>query len=175
MQRLLGGLAPDNDEPMSDDMREMIQRSWHRIEQNIPGVKFNFDFWEKCQPRRSTYASCRAVIAARQQGDKYDVAMTSAIQRAYYQEARNPSNDDTLIALASEIGLNTETFKNDFYSDGTKQTLMNEIEDAHAMHADSFPSLVLQEGSCIWPVPIDYNHVVPMLETITMIRARQPS
>ena len=51
LRRLLGGLAPDSDEPMPQDMQQMIQDSWHRIEQHIPDVKFNFDFstmdWSK--------------------------------------------------------------------------------------------------------------------------------
>ena len=34
--------------------------------------------------------------------------MISAIQHAYYLQARNPSNADTLIALAAEIGLDAD-------------------------------------------------------------------
>ena len=34
--------------------------------------------------------------------------MFEAIQRAYYQEARNPSDIVVLIALAGEIGLDTQ-------------------------------------------------------------------
>ena len=89
--RLLGGLAPDSDEVMNESTQMMIQQAWQRIEQMIPGKQFNYDFWTKCKPRRATYPACRAVIAAREQGDKYDVLMTSRIQQAYYQQARNPS------------------------------------------------------------------------------------
>ena len=171
IKRLLGGLAPDSDTPMPEDLQQMIQATWQRIEQTIPSVKFNFDFWKKCLPRRSTFPACRAVIAARQQGDDYDEPMTRAIQRAYYQQARNPSDDSTLIALAIELGLDEEQFKKDFYSIETQQTLMSEIEQARELRADSFPSLVLQFDSSCWHVPIDYNDVEPMLETIAMIRA----
>ena len=48
---------------------------------------------------------------------------------------------------------------------------MSEIEQARELRADSFPSLVLQFDSSCWHVPIDYNDVEPMLETIAMIRA----
>ena len=78
-QRLLGGLAPDNNQPMSEQTRERIQDTWRRIEQRIPGTEFNFDFWEKCQPRRSTYPACRAVIAAGRQGEKQEERMILAI------------------------------------------------------------------------------------------------
>ena len=80
VQRLLGGLAADNDQPMPMVQQKSIQENWLRIENTIPGMTFNFDFWAVCQPRRSTYPACRAVIAARKQGDEYDEAMTFRIQ-----------------------------------------------------------------------------------------------
>ncbi|TEU21809.1 MAG: DsbA family protein, partial [Gammaproteobacteria bacterium] len=67
IQYVLGGLAPDNNEPMNNEMRKYIQKNWQKIEMTIPGTKFNYDFWEKCTPKRSTYPACRAVIAVREQ------------------------------------------------------------------------------------------------------------
>ena len=67
IQYLLGGLAPDSHEPMPKDMQQSIRSTWQRIQQEVPGTEFNFDFWEKCQPRRSTYPACRAIIACRKQ------------------------------------------------------------------------------------------------------------
>ena len=51
---LLGGLAPDSDEPMPESMQSDIAGYWKIIQQRIPGTQFNFDFWDKCEPRRST-------------------------------------------------------------------------------------------------------------------------
>jgi len=164
--RVLGGLAADTDEPMPDALRQQISNGWHRIEQHIPGVKFNFDFWDKTQPRRSTYPACRAVIAARKQGKHYDLEMTSAIQQAYYQQTRNPSDDSTLIELADEIGLKVTDFKNDLVTPATQQELYDEIQQARVMHADSFPNLVLEHNGGFWPIAIDYNSPQPMFDII---------
>jgi putative protein-disulfide isomerase len=87
----LGGLAADTDEPMSPEMQEHIRSNWRKIEASVPGVRFNYAFWEQCQPRRATYAACRAVIAARLQGGEFERAMISAIQRAYYRQESFPS------------------------------------------------------------------------------------
>jgi putative protein-disulfide isomerase len=35
-----------------------------RIQEFVPDTRFNFDFWTLCQPRRSTFPACRAVVAA---------------------------------------------------------------------------------------------------------------
>jgi len=168
VRRLLGGLAVDTDEPMSRGMQDMLQQTWHRIEQKIPGIHFNFDFWTNCQPRRSTYPSCRAVIAARQQGEGFDAQMTKAIQRAYYEQARNPSDDETLIELAVETGLDEAQFRQDLYSTDTQQQLLDEIELARELFAESFPALVFQQGNSNWRVPVDHLDSAPMLEMIDM-------
>ena len=175
IHRLLGGLAADDEQPMSADMQQHIQQNWRRIEDKIPAVKFNFDFWHLCQPRRSTYPACRAVIAARLQGDEYDEAMTARIQQAYYKEAKNPSDIDTLVELASDLGLDQNRFRHDLSATGTQQTLMGEIQLSRELHADSFPSLVFKAGDSVWPVAIDYLDDSPMLELIEMFLQMEES
>jgi putative protein-disulfide isomerase len=164
--RLLGGLAPDSDVPMPESMRTMLQQTWRRIETMIPGKEFNFDFWEQCVPRRSTYPACRAVIAAREQGSRYDAIMTQAIQRAYYQQARNPSDSETLIELAGEIGLDQHRFASQLRDPATHQQLLDEINSARSIGIDSFPSLMLERGGQYYPVLSNYSNVDPILNQI---------
>lgn len=166
VQRVLGGLAKDSDAPMPMGMQTMLQDTWRRIETKIPGIQFNFDFWTTCQPRRATHDSCRAVIAARQQGEQFDTLMTTAIQKAYYQQARNPSDVNTLIQLAEERGLDAAKFKQEITSDTTQQQLEKEIALSRQLYAESFPSLVLRIEESTWQIPIDYLNTEPMLELI---------
>ncbi|MBF0265090.1 MAG: DsbA family protein [Gammaproteobacteria bacterium] len=166
VQRLLGGLAPDNELPMPDNIKQLVQRSWRNIEMTIPGKQFNFDFWTQNTPRRSTYLSCRAVISARDQGDKYDELITAAIQDAYYKQAQNPSDLAVLISIAENIGLDTTQFQTSIQSEQTKQILSDEIKLARDLGVDSFPSLILKNKSNCWPIDIDYLNEQTMLETI---------
>ena len=41
VRRLLGGLAPDTDQPMPLAMQTKLQQTWQQIEQVIPGSQFN--------------------------------------------------------------------------------------------------------------------------------------
>ena len=164
--RLLGGLAPDTDEIMPESTRQMVQQNWRRIEQHIPGVEFNYDFWTKCQPRRTTYPACRAVIAAREQGDEYDISMTRQIQQAYYRQARNPSDNETLIELAGEIGLDQERFSVQLVAEHTQQRLLDEIANTRAIGVSGFPSLVLQNDDGLQSVLVNYTDVNAVLEQI---------
>ncbi len=73
--RLLNGLAQDSNKPMPDVTRDYVIKNWRAIETQVPKTKFNYDFWKKCRPRRSTYPACRAVIAARKQKNEFDMEM----------------------------------------------------------------------------------------------------
>lgn len=166
VHRLLGGLAPDSDVPMPDSMKAMLQQTWRRIEILIPGKQFNFEFWNRCVPRRSTYPACRAVIAAREQGEQYDPIMTRTIQQAYYQQARNPSDNETLLKLAAEIGLDADRFDSQLRDPKTHQQLLDEINLARSIGIDSFPSLLLELGDQRYPVLSNYTEVDPILNQI---------
>ena len=90
----IGGLAADSDQPMSADMQLQLQAIWQKISSQL-GTEFNFDFWRDCQPRRSTYPSCRAALIAR--SFNKEPQMIAAIQQAYYLQAQNPSDEAVLI------------------------------------------------------------------------------
>ena len=92
---VMGGLAKDSDEPMPEATRAYVQRNWRDVTATT-GAEFNWDFWSECKPRRSTYPACRAVLAARAQREDAVPELFDAIQRAYYREAGNPSDIETL-------------------------------------------------------------------------------
>lgn len=150
----LGGLAPDSNDPMPAALQQTIQGHWRTIEQRV-GTRFNYEFWTQCQPRRSTYIACRAVIAARHQGR--EEAMTLAIQRAYYLQARNPSDSETLLQLADELQLDSRAFADDLEAEQTHQTLHEEIQFSRRLPIRGFPSLVLERDGQWAPVPLDYH------------------
>lgn len=160
IEYVMGGLAPDSTDPMPEEMRGYIQMNWRKVQEAIPGTEFNFDFWEKCQPRRSTYPACRAVIAAKFQGDQYEKLMNSAIQNAYYLGAQNPSDDSTLITLAGLIGLDVKQFESDLNSDAIQQKLSDHInfyqQLAMQTGANGFPSLILDINNKRIAVPRNY-------------------
>ena len=166
---MLGGLAPDSEEPMPRQMRDYLQQTWQRIRQRIPGTSFNFDFWQKCEPRRSTWPACRAVIAAREQGAQYDERMTRAIQEAYYLRAMNPSDEAILVTLAGETGLDQQRFQKELRSPAVQEQLESEMQRGRAMGATGFPNLIVERDGEFWPVPVHYTDEEVMLETIRKV------
>ena len=168
---LVGGLAPDTTEPMPLATQKMVQQAWQRIEQTVPSIHFNWDFWSNNTPIRSTYPACRAVLAAKKQRTEAEVEMIRAIQTAYYQQAKNPSLAETLHACAHEIGLDVNTFIKDLKSSAIENELQQQIQQARSMDVYSYPSLRLVNNNTAFPIAIDYLNHQAMLNAIKTIAA----
>jgi putative protein-disulfide isomerase len=166
---LVGGLAPDSDSAMPKELQVTLQNTWKKIEQTIPGIEFNYQFWQKCSPRRSTYPSNRAVLAAREQGEEFAQLMTNKIQRAYYLEARNPSDIKTLVEIAEEIELDMALFLSAIKSESTQQRLLKEIEYTRSLGVSSFPSLLLKTKAGHHPIHLSYTNADAMLNQIARL------
>ncbi|MEH6550544.1 MAG: DsbA family protein [Pseudomonadales bacterium] len=160
---VVGGLAPDSDEPMPLEQQKTIAGYWANVAEQT-GAKFNYDFWQQCQPRRSTYPACRAVLAAaRQQAEQ---AMIDAIQYAYYLRAMNPSDNSTLVTLASELGLDEKQFTEDLGSPEIQTELEENFSLRRKIGVYSFPSLVLAVGDKLHPIEVNYRSYQSSLDTI---------
>ncbi|MEM7193668.1 MAG: DsbA family protein [Pseudomonadota bacterium] len=166
--RLVGGLAPDSDDPMPVSMQDYLQQTWRAIQHRIPGTEFNFDFWTHCEPRRSTYPACRAVIAARLIDRDSEARMIDGIQRAYYLKAQNPSDIDTLVSVAESINLDAERFRELLQSDKVERLLQDELTLVRRMGVGGFPSLVLQVGNSVSGIAMRYGD--PAAITADIIR-----
>ena len=164
--KIVGGLAPDSDEPMPQNLLEGLPNAWRRIHDML-GTEFNFEFWTKCKPRRSTYPACRAVLAAGKQ-DRYD-EMIDAIQRAYYLRAMNPSDIKTLESLAAEIGLDADRFSADIRSAEIAEELQRQVDFSRQSPIDGFPSLVLEMNGEMITVTRDYRNPQPTLDHIEQL------
>ncbi|MEH6442883.1 MAG: DsbA family protein [Oceanospirillaceae bacterium] len=168
VKNVVGGLAPDSDEVMPLAQQQAIAGYWKNIE-GLLGTLFNHDFWQKNSPRRSTYPACRAVIAARWQNAEEQMIL--AIQEAYYLKAKNPSDNKTHIVLAAELGLDAAKFEADLKSQKLEQAFIEELNFAHNLPINGFPTMVLEHQGAVYVIPLDYKDHRGALTTINEIIA----
>jgi len=157
IEYLVGGLAADSDEPMPLAMQNTIEGYWRVIQTKVPGTEFNFDFWKENQPRRSTYPSCRAVLAVKQIDPSKEQVMIHGIQKAYYLHAQNPSDISVLANVAESIHINRDEFLININSEHVEKELQRDIVHARSIGAQGFPSLILKRNKKINFINIDYN------------------
>ncbi len=161
---IVGGLAKDNDLPMPMEMQLKLQEIWRHIQDQFD-KPFNFDFWSLQQPRRATYDACRATLIAREYGLEQE--MIECIQKAYYLDAKNPSNVNTLADCAESLSLERKEFVRQMASDSLNQRLLEEIRYARQLGLNSFPSLLLEKDGQYCPIGIDYIDASTMQAQIT--------
>ncbi|WP_100915445.1 DsbA family protein [Pseudoalteromonas spongiae] len=153
---VMGGLAPDNNQPMSEQMRTTIAAYWQQIEAKTQ-VTFNHDYWHCNTPYRSTYLACRAVIVANDSLENGAEKMVNAIQTAYYQKAQNPSLENTLIECAATIGLNKDEFVDALKSEQTQKRLTQNLAITKQLHVTGFPALFyLDENNHVYPLALGF-------------------
>lgn len=153
---VMGGLAPDNQEPMADELKQAISSYWYQIE-NRTQISFNHDFWTLNTPYRSTYPACRAVIAAESLEKNSAAKMVKAIQSAYYQGAKNPSLEETLIACAIAIGLDEKEFLAVLQSKQTKECFQQHLSISQQLQVRGFPALFyIDDENNAYPLTLGY-------------------
>ena len=168
LRYVMGGLAPDSDEPMPEEMKQYVQQPWHTVAKKT-GASFNFDFWTKCQPKRSTNPSCRAVITAGLQGQDNIPLMLAAIQTAYYQQARNPSENETLMEIAAEIGLDRDRFAKDIVSTEVAELLQSDFRFKDRLGVRGFPTLALAKDDKYYGLAVGYAKADVVLHGLDMV------
>jgi putative protein-disulfide isomerase len=109
------------------------------------------------------------VISAREQGDEFDSRMTARIQRAYYLEAKNPSDETTLIELATDIGLDADLFAASLVAESTQHKLITEIQATREMGIDSFPSLAVHKTDGLRHIGLNYTDPEAMIREIEAV------
>ncbi|MCM8529160.1 MAG: DsbA family protein [Lentisphaeraceae bacterium] len=153
---IMGGLAPDNDQPMDENMKESISSYWHQIEKKTQ-VSFNHDFWKLNTPYRSTYPACRAVISAELLKTNSAQKMVKAIQSAYYREAKNPSLEETLLNCASSIGFDEKHFLEVLKSDEVKKRFQEHLKISQHLQVRGFPAFFyINDQNQVYPLTLGF-------------------
>lgn len=156
---IMGGLAPDSTKPMDSALAKNIASYWHTIEAQT-SVSFNHNFWQENTPIRSSYPACRAVIAASilSPNDTEATAkkMITAIQLAYYQNAKNPALEKTLIECAASIGLDAQQFTTLLSSCQVEEQFDLDLIHTQKLSVGGFPALFLVNNNKAYPVASGY-------------------
>lgn len=167
---LLGGLAPDSDQAMPDEMVEYLKRTWQRIAEAC-GVSFNFSYWEQSPPPpRTTFIACRAVIAAEQVAGQGE-AFAERLQMAYYQEAKNVWDAKVLADLAETMGFRRAAFEESLASDAVRALHDEQRELAGRLQVEGYPTLMLIKEGQAYPIAIRHGDADAMAQDIQDLTA----
>jgi len=89
-----------------------------------------------------TDPAARAVVIVRREDPELAVAFLGRVQRAFYAEARDVTQGETLADLASEMGLDGARFLQQWESEDAKQETWRDYAISQRAGVTGFPTLV---------------------------------
>ena len=167
---LLGGLADDSNVSMPEDMVKYLRRTWSQIESTCR-VPFNHAYGDQTPPPpRTTFISCRAVIAAERLAGRGE-AFAERIQDAYYTEAQNVWDFNTLCDLAEAFGFQRSSFADALMSDDVRAVHDEQRQLAERLQVEGYPSVLLIHQGQAYPIPVRHQGADVMLSDISDLLA----
>jgi len=144
---ILGGLRSKGDQEWNDAFCSFLKEHWVNV-QTRTGQRFNMSFLDKEAFEYDTEPACRAVVVVRELDDRKQFSFFTALQKAFYQDAKDISSTDVIKKIVEEEGIEVEVFMNLFESQEMKDKTKSDSYKARSMGANAFPSLVFidEEG-----------------------------
>ncbi|OSM02113.1 putative protein-disulfide isomerase [Magnetofaba australis IT-1] len=109
MEIVVGGLRAGNTVPMDATLRNYVQGHWEKVYE-ASGQRFNFAFKMPEGFIYDTEPPCRALKVAQEIEPKHVLTLSHAIQKAFYVDNRDVTQEAVLAKVAQEAGLDGAVF-----------------------------------------------------------------
>lgn len=147
MQLMMGGLRAGNTKPMTDQDKTTISGHWRKVEQ-ATGQRFDY---ERFQAREGwiydTEPACRAVVTMQLLNPRVALAFKGRVQRAFYAEGRDTTQEAVLADVAAEAGVDREMFFAELVSEEAKRATQRDFMAAQRAGIHGFPTLLAGDGT----------------------------
>lgn len=154
---VMGGLRPGaNSEAMDDRLSRFLEHHWKQVEK-LTGRPFDYSILSRRDFRYDTEPSCRAVVAVREMRTDLAFPFYFALQSAFYARAENPTDEQTFIRIAQELGIDADAFVQAYHSEENAYETKQDFQLCHALQITGFPALMYIENRVAWPIAKGYR------------------
>jgi putative protein-disulfide isomerase len=165
---IMGGLRPGTTKPMDEAAKSSIREHWNHVHA-ASGQPFDLHFFERDSFVYDTEPAARAVVVVRRHGMEKALAYLNLVQRAFYAENKDVTDDEMLADLVAGVGIDRATFLRDFRSDGAKTETWHDFAITQRTGVTGFPSLIagIGDGPEYSAVSLGYqpeDRIIPPLE-----------
>jgi len=140
---IMGGLRPGTTKPLDEAGKRSIREHWEHVHE-ASGQPFNMRFFNRTGFIYHTEPASKAVVFARRSGMEQSLAYLPLVQRAFYAENRDVTNEEVLADLAIKAGLDGQAFLKVFRRDHVKQETWTDFAIAQRAGITGFPTLVAE-------------------------------
>jgi len=137
---ILGGLRAYGTESF-ESLSSFLHEHWQEV-QNRTNQPFQFNILNAKGLVYDTEPACRAVVSMRSISPQKEYTYFKSLQKAFYEEGRDPTSVKTFSDLAASLGVDGEKFEKHFLSPVIQNETQRDFQMAKTLHVQGFPSLV---------------------------------
>lgn len=140
IRTVMGGLRPGTDQPMTLAARAEVAGHWRHVH-DASGLPFDEGVL-KDGFVYDTDPAARAVVVVRRDDPDLALSYLARLQRAFYAEARDVTQGETLADLAAELGVERDRFLAQWRADDAKEETWRDYAISQRAGVTGFPTLV---------------------------------
>ena len=137
-----GGLRAGETKPMDERSRAYVRHHWEEVAAQT-GQPFDFAFFQRERFVYDTEPACRAVVAMRNLAPDAALAYLATVQRAFYAENRDVTQEDVLAELAAPFAA-ADDFRVVYRAPEVHEATQADFRLVHGLGIQGFPTVVLQ-------------------------------
>ena len=137
---IMGGLR---DGEIFDEAKLKNHLGYWQAVHNATGLPFDDSALSQENFNYTTEPACRAVVTVRSLDKSKEYEMYSALQKAFYAEGRDVTQDDVLVEIAESVGVDKTLFAEQFQSVGMHKAAAADKQKARTYGVSSFPTLII--------------------------------
>jgi putative protein-disulfide isomerase len=171
LQVVVGGLRAYNTELMDEGLKNKLEGHWKQVAERT-GLPFSGKALAHENFIYNTEPACRAVVAARMLAPQASLPVFHAIQRAFYAEGLDVTQNEVLASVAAtaltEAGVPTDaaSFLATFKSEAAVMGTYQDFEQVKRWGVNGFPTLVLERDGKLDMVTAGYVAMPRLIELL---------
>lgn len=148
LQIISGGFSPYSQQVVDQEYKDFLAFHWRNVNQRSGqffdhSMKFISDSF-----RYDTEPSSRALGVVQGLLPKQDLDYLSLMQKAFYVDGKDITDDTVLATLAEELGIEKNSFLERFHSEEMKQKTNQGFQFSRQLGVQGFPTLLtLEKGT----------------------------
>ena len=169
----MGGLRAYNKKVMDDESRAAILDHWKHVGE-ATGLPFNDTAIKSAGFVYDTEPACRAVVAVRHLDTARAHDYYRAVQRAFYAEGRDVTQEDVLADVAAAAGMDRARFVETFRSTPIKDATREDFGLTQSVGVAGFPTLCVDIGQRLYLITRGFARAEDIVSGLARLAAEPP-
>jgi len=149
LQIISGGFAPGSKQKVTKEYKDFLEYHWRNVslcsgqyfDHSMKFISDNFYY--------DTEPSSRALVVVQGFLPEKDFEFLSLMQKAFYVEGKDITNDEVLAELAEEIDVDKNVFLESFHSEEMKWKTAQGFQFSKQLGVKGFPTLLTFENGIV--------------------------